>query len=290
MKSIIYSLFTLTLASHALADADFGPKIIFGDDNRQEVYSVAPLWQTISQSIAGKVSIDHIEGNTKLIGAPLSKKVCATNRFANQITIPSCTGFLAKPNILITAGHCMKTPEDCSQFVWIFGYTLKNETDQTYTNVDPSRIYKCKNVISRRFEDFGAVDYTIIELDRPVVGREPLKLGFDATVSPGMQVTSIGHPSGLPQKLIDGASIIQIVDNDRTLDTDLDAFQGNSGSPVFDASTGVVLGITSHGHADHIRDPEKLCKINKICMPGDKCYWSASSRITNLKDEPTFKN
>jgi hypothetical protein len=105
-----------------------------------------------------------------------------------------------------------------------------------------------------------------------------------------MQVTSIGHPSGLPQKFIDGASIIQLSDAERNIDTDLDAFQGNSGSPVFDASTGVVIGITSHGHADHVRDPEKLCKIPKICMPGDKCYWSASSRITNLKDEPIFKN
>lgn len=283
---------TTTVASEPTSYSKFQPNVIFGEDSRQEMFALAPFWQQISLAIAGKVSVDHIGasgGGFELIGTSLSKKVCPTNRFAQQITVPTCTGFLVSSNLLVTAGHCMKTQEDCDKYVWVFGYTLKNETDLSYTKVPSEQVFRCKKVHSRRLEDFGAVDYTIIELDRSVENRIPVQLGLETNVYPGMPLASIGHPLGLPLKFIDGATVIQLNNGDRSLDTDLDAFQGNSGSPVFDASTGVVVGITSHGHADHIRDPETNCKVTRVCMPGDKCHWSSTSRISNLKDEPILK-
>jgi V8-like Glu-specific endopeptidase len=268
------------------------PYAIYGDDNRQEVFAAPAFWQELSRSIAGKVSMEHISqggGGIQLIGSPLSKKSCPTNRFADQITVPSCTGFLVKENILITAAHCMKASVDCANFVWVFGYNLQNESDKGYTRVANNQVYRCKQVLSRRYEDFGAVDYTIIELDRPVIDRPSLKLGFETPVDPGTPLATLGYPSGLPMKLTDGAAIIGLSEENRTIESNLDVFQGNSGSPVFDAATGSVIAIISRGHADHTRDPEKLCKLNKICMPGDNCHWSSSSRVTNMKDEPSLK-
>ncbi len=265
--------------------------VIFGEDNRREVYSAPPQWQEISQSIAGKVSFEHLKSDgSELLGVPLGRKVCPSSRFSEQVTVPSCTGFLAKSNVLITAGHCMKTKDDCDKFAWVFNYALKSAGDSRYTKTSPNQIYKCKRVISQRIEDFGAVDYTIIELDRPVEGRQPLRLGFDAIVKVGMSVTNIGHPSGLPLKFVDGATVIRLSDSDRTLDTDLDVFQGTSGSPVFDGETGVVIGINSHGHSDYRHDGPGNCRAVRVCLPGDNCHWSASSRISNLRNEPIFKS
>lgn len=283
-----FLLFLFLIQGSKLSAMEFNPLVIFGDDNRQEIFSVSPQWQEISRSIAGKVSVDHIRmqgGIAELVGSPLSKKICATNRFAEQITVPSCSGFLAKPNILVTAGHCIKTQEDCDNFVWVFGYALQNPTDKGYTNIPTDQIYKCKKILSRRQEDFGAVDHAILELDRSVENRQPLKMDFNQTLSVGTPVTLIGHPSGLPLKFADAATIVEITDGGRTINTDLDAFQGNSGSPVFHAETGNVIAITSHGQSDHVRDPNTNCKVPKVCLPGDKCYWSSSSNITNLKNE-----
>jgi V8-like Glu-specific endopeptidase len=293
MKTKRLSIFLLliTVNVSAIQIQSTSRNVLYGEDNRQEVFSTANLWQNISESVAVKVSIEHIiqSGNSlALSGAPLSKKVCAYNRFSDQITVPSCSGFLAKPNVLVSAGHCFRSQEDCDKFVWVFAYKLKSSSDKDYTKIDVDQVYSCKRIISRQYADFGAVDYTIIELDRPVKNRQPLKLGFDHPVYPGMKVTSIGHPSGLPLKFADSATIIRISDANRTLDTNLDEFQGNSGSPIFDAETGIVIGIASHGQADHVRDPKTNCKIPRVCIPGDNCYWSSSSRISNLKNEAIF--
>jgi V8-like Glu-specific endopeptidase len=286
---IIFTCLVVNGISTSAYSASFSPLIIFGEDNRQEIYATPKPWFEISQSVAAKISIEHlIDGN--LIGSPLSKRVCPGTRFEQQITVANCTGFLVKPNIMVTAGHCVKTQDDCDKFVWVFDFALRSQSDTTYTQVQPNQIYKCLKIHNRRYEGFGAVDYAILELERPVENRQPLKLGHNLAITPGSLVTSIGHPIGLPQKFIDNASVIRLSDADRTIDTDLDVFQGNSGSPVFDAATGLVISITSHGHEDLTRDPVNFCKNLKVCKPGDNCYWSSSSRVINMKDEPVLKD
>ncbi len=90
----------------------------------------------------------------------------------------------------------------------------------------------------------------------------------------------LGHPNGLPLKVADSASVLRN-DEPRSFDTDLDAFQGNSGSPVFDAASRKVIGIVSHGHADNVR--EGSCKVPRVCKPGDGCYLDTASGTWNMK-------
>lgn len=272
---------------------EFKPSVIFGDDDRKEMFTVDLRWQELGHAIAGKVSIEHLSkkgDGWELQGVPLSKRICSANRFADQTIVPSCSGFLVKDNMLVTAGHCVTSQADCDGFAWVFDYKLASEGDQSYINVKGDQVFRCKRIVSRRLEDFGAVDYAILELDRSTSPRVPMKMGFDLPLTVGQTVSSIGHPSGLPQKFIDNATVVEIKDNQRTIATDLDSFQGNSGSPIFDATTGLVIAVTSHGHADHIRDPEKGCKVPRICLPGDNCHLSSSSSINNLKNEPIFQN
>ena len=72
-------------------------RAIFGKDDRQELFPSPARWRESGRSIAGKVSADHITDHGsywELHGDPLSQKECPGNRFADQITVPSCTGFL----------------------------------------------------------------------------------------------------------------------------------------------------------------------------------------------------
>jgi V8-like Glu-specific endopeptidase len=268
---------------------------VFGEDNRQDLYNANSKWQEIGHSIAGKVSLDHMQGlgsDWKLSGSPLSAKECAGTKFADQITVPSCTGFLVKPTILITAAHCINSEDDCTNFKWVFEYALHNghESPASYTKVSQNQVYKCKKILARRYENFGNVDYAILELDRPVLDRKPLPLGFDLPLVAGQSMTDIGHSSGLPLKFKDSGKILRITPDGLGVDTDLDIFKGDSGSPIFDENTGLVVGITSHGHTDHYHKAGESCRSVKVCKPEDGCYPSTFSRITNIQADPVFKS
>lgn len=272
--------------------ADLSGKAIYGKDDRQELFSTTGRWQEAGRSIAGKVSLNHMADGggsfVELLGKPLRAKECPGNRFAGQITVPTCTGFLAAPDLLITAGHCIKTQEDCDGFVWVFGYALTKAGDRDYPKVDRDRIYRCLKVVARDFQDFGDVDYAILRLDRAVADRKPLALGFDVPIAVGQALANIGHSNGLPLKFKDSASIKNIKKGGRAFESDMDTFGGDSGSPVFDAESGAVIGITSSGHADHYHDGVNTCRQLKVCGPGDKCHPATSSSIANLKDEPSL--
>ena len=266
-------------------------RAIFGKDDRQELFSVPDQWREIGRSIAGKVSADHITDHGsywELHGEPLSAKECPGNRFSDEITVPSCTGFLVKPDLLVTAAHCIKAQDDCDNFYWVFQYALDGAGDRNYTKAGADRVYRCKKIVSRNYQNFGDIDYAILQLDRPVEGRKPLKLGLEAQVSPGVELVNIGNSNGLPLKFKDSAKILHVKPTGQAFDSEMDTFGGDSGSPVFDAATGEVLGITSSGHADHFHDGSSNCRQLKVCQPGEKCNLSVASGIWNLKNEPAL--
>lgn len=289
---VMTSVLVLCCACPWAQGADIAGKAIYGRDDRQELFSTAGRWPELGRSIAGKVSLDHmLDGggsSVELRGTPLRAKECPGNRFADQITVPSCTGFLAAPDLLVTAAHCVKSQEDCDGFVWVFGYALAKAGDKDYAKVGRDRIYRCRKVVARDFQDFGDVDYAILQLDRVVAGRQPLALAFDHPPQVGQALANIGHSNGLPLKFKDSARIQNIKPGGRAFESDMDTFGGDSGSPVFDAETGAVLGITSSGHADHYHDGASTCRQLKVCGPGDKCHPATSSSIANLKDEPSL--
>lgn len=270
-------------------DNPFGLFAVYGEDNRIEPFNAGAMEFELSKSIAGRISLEHLQvvgGNYQVTRTTLGAEKCRKNRFAEQTLGPSCSGFLVHPDILVTAAHCMTTADKCSDNVWVFDYALKNATDQTYKIIPQKNVYKCKQVLARRYSDFGNVDYTIIQLDRPVTDRNFLTMDFSHD-SPSLQTPTfaVGFPSGLPLKITPGGRVLKN-DNPYAFDTDLDIFQGNSGSPVFDQNTGKVIGITSHGHEDYTRDKgDPTCKIPKVCMPGDNCYLSTASRVSNLEDD-----
>ena len=61
----------------------------------------------------------------------------------------------------------------------------------------------------------------------------------------GTEIYIIGHPFGLPMKVAGNARVESIDDN--YFRASLDAFRGNSGSPVFRADTHAAIGIYVRG-------------------------------------------
>jgi Peptidase S46 len=60
----------------------------------------------------------------------------------------------------------------------------------------------------------------------------------------------VGYPTGLPEKLAAGAKVHALTPYFFT--SNLDAFAGNSGSPVLDARTNEVVGVVVRGNRDYV--------------------------------------
>src|SRR5690606_30794344 len=127
-------------------------------------------------------------------GQTLQKRgICAKERFSQQISAANCSGFLVAPNVLVTAGHCIRSDFDCSTYKWVFDYKV-DHADQTSVTVPQTSVYSCKKIIERSLDNATKNDFAVIELDRAVLDRSPLKFRRRGKVMPTAPLAVIGHP------------------------------------------------------------------------------------------------
>lgn len=278
---MLLSIALLAMATEAIAV----DKVIYGDDNRRDLYEVSdPLYLELAESTAAMVSdramtIDD-NGVVTFKGRTLLQRgICATEKFVDQETVSSCSGFLVAPDVLVTAGHCVKNEWDCKSQKWVFGVAHKDSTHSKLT-VTKDDVYSCSEIISRDLNRANKMDYAVIKLDRKVEGRAPLKFRTEGAVEKGDPLVLIGHPTGLPTKVADGA-YVRNVENKVFFQTNTDSFGGNSGSAVFNAETGEVEGILVRGEDDYVYSQEKGCREPKKCAMGE-CRGEDVTRITEI--------
>lgn len=275
-------LFVLTSVAHGkIPDFNFPGDLIYGKDDRVEIelYSEDSFIEK-SKSIALRVSNkkltpdrsnpDRILFPAVTLGAAMPN-LCESEKFLDQVSLGSCSGFLVGPKTLVTAGHCMKNELDCNGNQWVFGY--KKDT----TEFERSQIYSCSKIITQKhvYSDKEISDYAIIELDREVENYVPLKRRKFGRVFTETPLVVIGHPLGLPMKATDGGVVSKMNAKERKnkirtiklranyFNTNLDAYAGNSGAPVFNKENGEVEGILIQGQQDFVYNAEKDCHQSK---------------------------
>ena len=101
--------------------------------------------------------------------------LCADERFANQPAPGWCTAFLVAPDLLVTAGHCLRDPDICESVAFVFGFQMLDE-DRAVTSVPASQVYYCAEILS--LTDEGDDDWGIVRLDRPVEVTVNARLEF----------------------------------------------------------------------------------------------------------------
>lgn len=267
------------------ANAGIIEKVIYGEDNRQDVYSSTnSLYKQLASSTAAMIQSSQLkdEGDSVTVIASTLEGdgICSDERFASQPTAAMCSGFLVGKDLLLTAGHCIQSMTDCEANSWVFGYS--NTAGETSVfNINKKDIYVCTEIIARALDDKTDNDFALVRLDR-VSDRAPLKFRKSGKISSDSSIVVIGHPSGLPTKIADGA-FVRSNDNKYFFQANLDTFGGNSGSAVFDAKTGIVEGILVRGERDYVLDTSANCYRPKVCDM-DGCRGEDVTRITNIKE------
>lgn len=258
-------------------------KVIYGQDDRKDVYETqSELYKKLALSTAASFSIESLrdDGDTMTVmGNTLENHgKCSDIRFAKQMATSDCSGSLVGDQYILTAGHCVTSIEDCHKFLWAFGYANITAEQNSYT-FPKTDVYKCTEIIERQ----GSYnDYALIKLDRPVIGREPLKYRTEGKIADRTPLVVIGHPSGLPTKVADGASVREGANTEAWFfQANLDTFVGNSGSAVFDATTGMIEGILVRGEQDYQEDSDNSC-VRPFECKDDECRGEDVVRVTNV--------
>lgn len=263
-------------------------KVIYGEDNRLDIFEAAnELHLELARSTAAMIpngSIDMEDDKGIIRGNSLSDRgICASARYADQITAANCSGFLVGPDLLVTAGHCIRSRNDCSSSKWVFDFALAEASaDVGEIEVPAESVYECAAIIQQSLDGRTEDDFALIRLDRAVTDRAPLTVRTEGRVADGTDVVVIGHPTGLPTKIADGA-YVRDNRNPVYFVSNLDTFGGNSGSAVFDAQTGLVEGILVRGENDYVYDSAQGCRVPQQCTDTG-CRGEDVTRITNITE------
>ncbi|MDH5580870.1 MAG: serine protease [Bdellovibrionales bacterium] len=295
-KSLIVVLFSLMgchqSPSEQVVSKVIASDVVYNEDNRLEAFVLdGGFWEQKAKAVAVQIKSNKFKrpnsyGERIVVGRTLGKQknLCEDERFFDQKIVGDCTGFLISPDILATAGHCVKDEFYCENFVWVFDYKLEGPFDVEYNSIKSKNIYKCSKIIKSVYNTKSQIDYALVQLDRKVQDRQPLEMRSSGKIKEGTKLAVIGHPSGLAQKFANGGQVLRN-DHQNFFSANLDTFQRNSGSPVFNEETGLVEGILVRGDTDYKFDYKSKCQrvntIKKDCKTMH-CRLEDITRITLL--------
>lgn len=283
MKTMLAAVAVLLTAFPA--SAQMRTKVIYGDDGRID------LWQTddarLKKMAGATVALFEAAGvspdgeraklSTQIYGERMG--LCPEEPFFEQPMGAFCSGSLVAPDVIMTAGHCVTSQENCAGIKFVFGFAV-TEKGAKPSSVPAGDVYGCKELIGREQDGAGA-DWALVRLDRRVEGREPLKLNLTGKIEEKTPVLVIGHPAGLPTKIAGGANV-RDASKPGFFVANLDTYGGNSGSAVFNAETGLVEGILVRGEQDYVYNGS--CRVSNKC-PNDGCRGEDVTKITNVADK-----
>jgi V8-like Glu-specific endopeptidase len=202
--------------------------------------------------------------------------LCPSERFREQPIGSFCSGVLVAPDIIATAGHCI-AGENVEDIRFVFGYRMRDETTPEIV-ISNNEIYHGVEVIGSQQDDSGS-DWALIRLDRSVPNHRIAPIRKDGTISDSQPVHVIGYPMGLPAKFAGGGTVrdnryrAAFVEN-------LDAYQGSSGSPVFNSTTHEVEGLHVMGKKDQLIK-QGDCWVSRVCTD-EGCVGGLTTRTTEF--------
>lgn len=189
--------------------------------------------------------------------------LCEDEPFFKQPTAAFCSGFLIGPELIVTAGHCIRNSVNCQNVRFVFGYSY-TEMDKDLSTIPKDNVYSCASLIHSETNAISGRDFAIMKTDRPVMQFNPMPLRTQEIVANDAALTAVGYPKGLPGKLAPEGQVRSNTHPNYFIAT-LDTYKGNSGSAVFNSQSRLVEGILVNGEDDFIYDTDKKCRRSNVC-------------------------
>lgn len=276
-------------------------KSLYGPDRRKEFYEIQdPIQLSVVNSVAALVYSDHFSESEKdyeLRGDKLANdrklNLCSGTEYEREPIISYCTAFVVGPDLIATAGHCVRRHLD--QVRVVFGYRAirPHQEIEIVSRIPKSQVYSVSEVVKCRDDDplkendkcegngqgGRTLDYALLRVDRKIRDHLPLLLDITSGVAERDELYVVGYPLGLPMKLAD-EGFVRRISNEGYFVSNLDTFVGNSGSPVLRAGTITVEGILVRGNNDFWT--QGSCQVPLVCPRDRDCQFDGED-ATSLK-------
>ncbi|MBI5201053.1 MAG: trypsin-like peptidase domain-containing protein [Elusimicrobia bacterium] len=261
------------------------PNVIYGSDDRLDIWQVknarvlALADSTVALFQGSDVTSDAQDSSKSSLGVENYGErmgLCKNEPFYEQPMGAFCSGSLVAPDIIMTAGHCVRSESACAGTKFVFGFAVKAKGEYP-TGVPTGEVYSCAKLIGREEIGTGA-DWALVRLDRKVTGHKPLELNRSGVLKKGTPMFVIGHPAGLPTKVAGGATVRDETPNGFFV-ANLDTYGGNSGSAVFNGVTGQVEGILVRGETDYVY--RGSCRVSNQCT-NESCRGEDVTKISSV--------
>jgi hypothetical protein len=179
--------------------------------------------------------------------------------FNTESSLPVCTAFLVKNDLLLTAGHCgLVNQSGCDNNVWAFDFIKTKIISESIASgpfafnikIPQPSIYRCKKIIASSYNPLAdGVDFSLIQLDRPVLDRLPFKIKAGVGLVLEDKIFTIGSLGGLPLVSTE-AQKLRAVSKDK-ITGPFTLFAKGSGGPAILEKTGEVVGIMVSSSKDY---------------------------------------
>ena len=204
------------------------PRDIYGEDDRYELHEIgSPKVRAWASAVAAMVPRSLIDrtGKFKRGMITLSRSlqdvsrtqkprllpVAPDERFGGQPCYGVGTGFLVAPDLIVTAGHCVKAARDLKKYYWVYGYQVDPKTQEIRFDVGWGNVFEASEIVETTGftkADRSKHDYALVRLSRSATrnlngtanGRKTLRVRRSGKVADGAKLVMIGHPLGLPLK------------------------------------------------------------------------------------------
>ncbi len=263
-----------------LAGDGASPGVVYGEDSVAEINeSSDPRLIALAKLTAVQVTSGYISqtpsGSYTFGSSTLGEQfgLCSDERDANELAPGNCSGVLIGPDLILTAGHCVRTQEDCTSARWVLNF------HRSKLSVPREDVYSCVEIMDRQEDDSGT-DYAVLRLDRVAPQYQSLNIELSPNaLSVGEPILVLGYPGGRPLRSTTGT--VRSTNDLGFFVGNPDTYGGNSGSPVFSLRSGKLVGVLVRGEADYESDPSG-CLRSLRCGEND-CRGEDSTRLSSVK-------
>lgn len=212
------------------------------------------------------------------LNAPIFGKVfgmCEDEPFFQERTLGDCTGFLISEDLLLTAGHCVKSELECLQRAIVLNYHTPQQPI-----LQKSDLFTCSSVVARLEKSNG--DLALIQLDRrvPLSSTQRLLSIEETPIGAHESIKILNHPFGVSLKVSQLES--NPLHDGAYFSAKADVSGGSSGAPAIEPSSGRLAGVLIGGEIDLVWDKRSGCNRNKVCE-GSSCGGEKFATISSVR-------
>lgn len=204
-----------------------------------------------------------------------SQGLCDDEPFFDQPNPCHCTGVVIGRDLILTARHCLER-YSAFELIAVHGFAIQSRTNQALPSILSTQVYSIKEVVG---VGEGVLDVALLRTSRPISTRRVATLGTNASLTEGAPLHLIGHPSGLPLKVCRYGQVKHLAAA-QFFTAELDAYRGNSGSPVFNTITHEIEGLLVGGIDDFTNSGG--CRRSRTCLgancPGETVLYAREIR------------